>query len=68
MIRLLIIFSAFTAFSAWAQAPAEERRTPGENRVTQAQQRLEFLRREVTASQEAVKLAKLEFKIGRAHV
>jgi hypothetical protein len=61
MIRLLAVFGVFAAISAFAQAPTEERMSPGENRVVKGQQRLEFLRREAGATQEAVKRAELEF-------
>lgn len=61
MIRLLAFLGVLAAFSAFAQAPIEERRAPGDDRVSQGQQRLEFLRRELVGNQDKVKRAELEF-------
>ena len=61
MIRLLAFLGVLAATSTFAQAPIEERRAPGDNRVSQGQQRIEFLRRELEGNQEKVKRAELEF-------
>jgi hypothetical protein len=61
MIRLLAFLGVLAAASVFAQAPIEERRASGENSVSQGQQRLEFLRREMEGNQEKVRRAELEF-------
>jgi len=61
MIRLLVFLGVLAAMSAFAQAPIEERLAPGDNRVSQGQQRLGYLRRELEGNQEKVKRAEFEF-------
>ena len=61
MIRLLAFLGVLAAAGALAQAPIEERIAPGDNRVSQGQQRLAFLRRELEDSQEKAKRAEREF-------
>ena len=61
MIRLLAFLGVLAATGAFAQVPVEERRAPGDNRVSQGQQRLEFLRRELEGNQDKVKRAELEY-------
>ncbi len=66
MIRLLAFLGVFAAVSVSAQAPTEERLVPAGNRVSQGQQRLGFLNRELDASKVKVRQSEAELLEARA--
>lgn len=62
MIRLLAFIGALAVTGVIAQAPVEERLPAGDTKITQGQQRLAFLRRELEGNQEKLKRMELEFE------